>query len=187
MAHQSYAKSVLDKALELAAAHGGEVSAGDVSSALFAQTRQQHKRVLNILSNLALAHRLQRVRQGVYAPLSPAGRQPDKREVMWNVLRMRRRVTVEDLVEMAEVNKDYARQWLRMLASREVIHKVQSPGMAGVWVMMHDTREMPEDTAKAERLQKIRKRHKERLRSRLDDIGNAIGEIRALLDDMDKE
>ena len=186
MAQQSYAKTVLQKALEIAAA-SGEATAGDVSAAMFTQTRKEHKRVLNILSDLVNASRLLRLRQGVYGPVSPTDRQTDKREVMWRVLRMRRRVRVEDLVEMAEVRESYAHEWLQMLVKREIVRKVQAPGLPGVWVLLHDNIDMPENEEKAARLREIRKRKKALIESRLNAIDKAVKDIRTILQTKERE
>lgn len=185
MAHESFAKTVLDTTLALAAKGNGEVSCGDISSALFIQTRLDHKRLLNTLSDLSRAGKVVRVRQGVYAEAATAA-EPDKREVMWRLLKMRRRVTVDDLVEMAGVSRDYAREWLLILVRREVARKIQEPGKAGLWVLINDSAEMPLDENKAARLRKIRLK-KKYVMSRLDNISNALGEIRQILQTMEEE
>ncbi len=88
-------------------------------------------------------------------------RLPNKREIMWRLLRMRRRVSVEDLMEMAGVSKDYAKQWLRVLVQREVVRKDQKPGLPGAWRLINDQTEMPEDEDKAARLRNLRLQHKQ--------------------------
>lgn len=186
MAQQSYAKTVLETALELAATKG-EATAGDVSSAMFTQTRVQHKRVLNILGELAKAGRLVRIRQGVYGQVSRDDVQPDKREVMWRLLRMRRRIMVADLMEMAGAGKDYAREWLRMLEKNGVVRKEQAPGQAAVWILVNDQVKMPEDGEKAEKLRAIRRKKKADITARLDAIDTALADVRQILQTMEEE
>lgn len=160
MAQQSQMQAVLDAALALCREHGGQATTDAISILVGAQTRLQHKRVLNVLSDLLRQGRLTRVQQGVYGP--PANKPaPDKREVMWRILRMRRRVQVADLIEMAGVSKDYAREWLRVLVEREVVRKHQSPGLAATWQLINDTYTMPEDEAKAARLRDLRRQKKQ--------------------------
>lgn len=187
MAHESFAKSVLDMTLALAAKGDGEASCGDVSSALFIKTRLEHKRLLNTFCDLYRTGKLRRIRQGVYGPVDQQNAQPDKREVMWRLLKMRRRLTVDDLVELAGVSRNYAREWLQILVKREVVRKIQDPGKSGLWVLINDSAEMPVDDSKAERLRTIRKQKKQQITVRLDAIGTALGEIRTILNDMDKE
>ena len=105
---------------------------------------------------------------------------------MWRLLKMRRRVTVDDLVEMAGVSRDYAREWLLILVRREVARKIQEPGKAGLWVLINDTAEMPLDENKAARLRGIRLKKKQVI-SKLDAIDTALGDIRQILKTMEEE
>ncbi|GAB6191123.1 hypothetical protein [Desulfocastanea catecholica] len=187
MANESFTKKVLDATLAAASVNGGRAYAVDVSKLLFIQTRREHKRVLNSLSELSRSGRLGRISQGIYGPPPPTGtaRQVDKREVMWRLLRMRKRVTVEDLMELAGVSKHYAKEWLLMLVNRRVVSKVQQPGQKGVWLLLADQVEMPVDVEKADRLRKIRVEKKKEIAARLDTIGEALDDVRELLQTME--
>ena len=187
MAHQSYAGSVLKKALELAAGNG-EATVSDISAAMNTQTRRQHKRVMNILSEHARDGRLRRIRQGVYGPLSAADQQPDKREVMWRLLKMRRRVTLNDLVELAGVSREYAREWLAILVKREVVRKTQqAANLPAVWQLINDTAEMPVNTEKAEKYRELRRKKRAAIDARLDEIDAALTDVRGLLQTLEEE
>ena len=160
MAHQSFSKTVLETALQLASLKEGKVSTDEISIELGLKTRQEHKKLTYTLRDLQNAGRLQKIATGMYgAPQQK--RLPNKREIMWRLLRMRRRVSVEDLMEMAGVSKDYAKQWLRVLVQREVVRKEQKPGLPGTWHLINDQAEMPEDTDKAARLRNLRLQHKQ--------------------------
>lgn len=159
MAHESFSRTVLETAWQLAAGNNGEVTTEAIALQLGLKTRVEYKRMLNTLSDLHLAGRLQRFRQGVYGPVK-AFKQPDKRQVMWQILRMRKRVTVEDMMVMAEVSKDYAREWLATLVKREVVRKQQQPGLPATWQLINDTVDMPVDDAKAAKLRELRQRKK---------------------------
>jgi hypothetical protein len=185
MAHQSFAKTVSDALQAAAKSGGGEVEVNKLSCLLHLQTYKDHKRLLNALYDLARSGKIVRVRQGVYAP-APAAGQPDKCEIMWRLFKMRRRVTVDDLMEMADVGQDYAREWLQLLVKREVARKIQEPGQPGLWVLINDLAEMPQDSDKAERLRNIRLKKKKAL-ARLDSISAALGEVRQLLQTMEEE
>lgn len=187
MAHQSYMKSVLEAALEIAANNGGRASAGDVSSKVFAQTRQEHKRVLNALSDLSRQGRLARLRQGVYGPMPATGKVLEKREIMKNTVNIKKHVTVEDLMEAAEVTKEYAREWLRMMTDNGALRKEQQPGMAAVWYRLQPLVGTVNNTAKANRLREIRSKQKKQITVKLNAIGSALGEIKTILESMDKE
>lgn len=160
MAHQSFSKTVLETALQLASLKEGKVSTEEISKELRLKTRQEHRKLTCTLRDLQNAGRLQKIATGMYgAPQQK--RLPNKREIMWRLLRMRRRVSVEDLMEMAGVSKDYAKQWLRVLVQREVVRKDQKPGLPGTWHLINDQAEMPEDADKAARLRNLRLQHKQ--------------------------
>lgn len=162
MAHQSFAGRVLETLTKLAAtATSGRVHADDVSSALMVQTRQAHKQVLNALSDLSKAGTVVRVQQGVYALAEDQTRKPDKREVMWRVLRMRKRVVVADLVELAGVSREYAKEWLQMLVTRGIVRRLPQPDNQPHHyqiINVNAAMAMPVDEAKAAKLRALRRK-----------------------------
>jgi predicted transcriptional regulator of viral defense system len=183
MAQQSFAKTVLETLIEEARKRGGEVSVDELSCALFLQTRAEHKRMTNALSDLVKSGRASRVRQGVYAVASRE-REPDRREVMWRTLRMRKSVTVADLQEFAGVAASYAEEWLQMLARRGVVRRAEPAGsdQECSWRLIRsDLVEMPLDTAKAKRLRALRRKRKTELRRALDQISDGLGTVRKLI------
>lgn len=186
MAHQSFARTVFEKAMELAAKGSGEVYCGDVADALSVKTRVERKRCLNILSDLAIDGKIVRIRQGVYGPVQGI-KQLDKREVMWRLLRMRKRITVEDLVELAEVSPKYAREWLLMLLKNGVVRKNRTSNQPGVWILLHDKLAAPVNEENAKKLRELRKRRKTEVLARLDAISSAVTDVRQLLDKMEEE
>jgi hypothetical protein len=122
------------------------------------KTFREGKRMRDILSELFRAGELIRLRQGVYG-LAPKGNQSSEiREVMWRVLRMRRAVTVDDLREMAGASEAYAKDWLRMLADKELVRKEGKTGCVATWRLITDPVEMPVDDGKAAKLRRLRER-----------------------------
>jgi predicted transcriptional regulator len=177
MAHQSLMKSILEACLAVCSESGGEATTDAVSIRVGAKDRKGHKRVLNVLSDLLRQGRISRIRQGVYGP--PTGDSTLSRaEVMWRVLRMRRRVQIDDLVEMAGASPSYAREWLAMLVRRGVVAKVQQPpGGRGVWQLTNDQVDMPENVDKAEALRALRLRRKKEALEKMETAGKALVEI----------
>ncbi len=188
MAQQSFAKDVLETLTREARERDGEVSTDELSRALFLQTRVDHRRMLNALSDLVKSGRASRVRQGVYTA-GAQGREPDKREVMWRTLRMRKSVTVADLQEFAGVAASYAEEWLKMLARRKVVRRVDQPGGGGCsWRLIKgDLTEMPVDTDKAKRLRALRRKRKQELQRALDKISEGLGTVRKIISTMGDE
>ncbi|MHB1183364.1 MAG: hypothetical protein ACYC4A_01510 [Desulfobulbia bacterium] len=186
MAQESFAKTVLAALKKLAAvAPLGQVELGDISNALMVQTTVAHKRVANALRELRKQGLVIRVRQGVYA--LAVGAKPELREVMWRLLRMRRRVTVDDLVELAGAGVEYARDWLRMLEDRGVVRKI-SQGAASnprVWQMINDTVEMPVDAENAARLRELRKKKKQQALADLAAAQKLLGKAHQAITEME--
>jgi hypothetical protein len=185
MAHQSFAKSVCDTLRNAAQEGNGEADVATLSHLLHLQTFKDHKRMLNTLSDLTRRGKIIRVSQGVYAEAKTTG-EPDKREVMWRIFKMRRRVTVDDLMEMAGVSRHYAVEWLRILVKREVARNLQEPGKSGLWVLINENVEMPQDEDKAERLRNIRL-NKKKVLARLRSIDTAVADVRKIVQDLEEE
>jgi len=184
MAHKSFSKDVLHKVLELSEAGNGEVTCGDVSSALFMQTRVDHKRVLNTLSDLSRNGRLQRVRQGVYGPVSRDG-QLEKREIMYRMLRMQKRMTVDAMMESVDgVSRTYVKEFFRFLARVGWVRSIQSGNNPSIYVLIKNTLEIPVDEDKAAKLREIRRKKKAQLTGKLDEIDEAVQSVRNILETM---
>ncbi|MHB8808936.1 MAG: hypothetical protein ACYC9M_02835 [Desulfobulbaceae bacterium] len=189
MAHESFAQKVLVTLIRLSAKLG-EAEVGELSNALMVQTRERHKRMLNALSDLKKAGKVVRLRQGVYAPA------PDKslpsselRAVMWRLLRMRRRVTVDDLVEMAGASATYALDWLQMLHARGVVSKLTQGAASNprVWQLINDTVEMPVDTDNAARLRELRKKKKQQALADLAAAQKLLGKAHQAITEMEED
>lgn len=185
MAHESFAKTVLDTLGKLAAT-SGEATVAELSHALMIQTRAAHKRMLNALSDLKQAGRIVRTRQGVYAP-AKGEKPPEIREIMWRLLRMRRRITVDDLVEMAGASVKYSHDWLQMLESRGVVRKLTQGAASNpcVWQLISDTVEMPADTNNAVRLRELRKKKKQQAMADLLAARELIGKACLAINEME--
>ena len=91
-----------------------------------------------------------------YAYMGRAGR-PDIRSAMWAILRMRKAATIEDLQELSGASRAYAEEFIRMLQKRGAAEKAGSRNGSAVFRLVIDSGpQVPEDTAKVERLRNIR-------------------------------
>jgi len=135
-----------------------EIAVADLGHHLHVQTQAQHKKMLNVLADLYKSGRAVRIRQGVYAPARDQQPQTQElRQVMWRLLRMRRRVTVEDLQTMAGASADYAANWLRMLEEKGVVRKLGTDsGHFAIWQLIATDIELPADDKEADRLRRYR-------------------------------
>ena len=187
MAHQSFAQTVLETLKKESRTTSGEVSVTRLSCALHLQTRKDHKRMLNTLSDLVRSGRAVRLRQGVYGV---GGKETDRREVMWRTLRMRRCVTIADLQEFAGVSPSYAKEWLAMLHRRQVVIRVDPapPTQPRSWRLANfELTEMPVDTEKAAKLRDLRKAKKQQLLKTIDSIGSELRKVRKSIASMEEE
>lgn len=185
MKEQSYTATVMAALRELAGkSEAGEVTVTDLSHHLFIQTQDGHKKMLNALYELAKNNRAARVRQGVYALTDRPSRPLELRQVMWRILKMRKRVTVEDLMTMAGASEKYALEWLRMLETRQVVRKIGTAPRPSVWLLLATDIDMPVDDSNAVKLRALREKKKKQA---LADLRAARTLINKALNTMEEE
>lgn len=80
-------------------------------------------------------------------------------EIMWRFLRARKKVTIDDLIEISGAGERYIKEWLQMLVRREIVRKYKN----GNYLMIKDPVEMPRNESKAKRLRRIRAEKKKAL------------------------
>lgn len=180
MAHESKTQRILAATLALVEQNCGEASTDEISKALHVMTRLGHKRLLNTLSELNLAGRITRTGRACYG--KPVNTPPrDKREVMWSLLQMRRRINIVTLMEMADVSQCYAKEFLNWLTRQGLAKKQQQPGRPAIWTATGEHQPLPLNTEKAEKLRNIRLQKKDKLQQALATIGTGLNEAIELL------
>lgn len=156
----SFAKQVRETLAELTADSGKAATTDEISIKLRLMTYSDHKRLINTLSEMSRDGKIERVGKGLYKSMQQTGK-PNIAERMWSVLRMRKRVQVEDLMVMAGASNDYAKEWLRALERQDVVARQGEGNLDNcIWVLIKDTLDMPQNTEKAERLRDLRKNKK---------------------------
>lgn len=156
----SFAKQVRKTLAELTADSGKAATTDEISIKLRLMTYSDHKRLINTLSEMSRDGKIERVGKGLYKSMQQTGK-PNIAERMWSVLRMRKRVQVEDLMVMAGASNDYAKEWLRALERQDVVARQGEGNLDNcIWVLIKDTLDMPQNTEKAERLRDLRKNKK---------------------------
>lgn len=156
----SFAKQVRETLAELTADSGKAATTDEISIKLRLMTYSDHKRLINTLSEMSRDGKIERVGKGLYKSMQQTGK-PNIAERMWSVLRMRKRVQVEDLMVMAGASNDYAKEWLRALERQDVVARQGEGNLDNcIWVLIMDTLDMPQNTEKAERLRDLRKNKK---------------------------
>jgi predicted transcriptional regulator of viral defense system len=128
------------------------------------------------LRDLRRGGELERIERCRYRLLKRPDGGPSKQEIMWRLLRMRRLVSVEDLVELAGVSAHTAREWLKNLVRTGVATR----GADGKWRVLKDQPAMPPNQHKAAKLRRMRERKKAALEA-LERAQAAIREARAAI------
>jgi len=96
------------------------------------------------------------------------------RQKMWSILRARRTVSIEDLMELTGASRNYARAWTTMLEGHEVVRRLED----GRVQLVSDPVVMPSDTTKAEKLKAIRVRNAlAAVRERIEQVTVAVKEL----------
>ena len=167
MARISFAKQVRDSLAELTADSGKAATTDEISIKLRLMTHTDHKRLINTLSEMSRDGKIERTGKGMYKSIQRNAK-PTICERMWSVLRMRKRVNVEDLMVMAGASNDYAKEWLRALERQDVVAKQGEGNLDNcTWVLIKDTINMPQNDAKADRLRDLRKSKKDQAMAQL--------------------
>jgi len=148
------------------------------------QTRKDEKKMHNAMLDFMKAGEVERLKRGVYR-LAHAGKRPGKKrtihEKMWWLLRVRKAVSVADLQEMAGASENYAKEWLQMLARREVVQKLAN----GRYQLINEPVEIPVNDEKAEKLRRLRAEKKALIDAALKKAGNLLDEARNALKNLD--
>jgi hypothetical protein len=150
--------------------NGAPVTFDALGDALDLVGKQDKLPMYNAIRDLTRTGEVERAADGaiVYRGISNG---PEIRDAMWSVIRMRRTVSVYDLQELAGASKNYALEFLRLLARRGAVEVVKRPDNSTVYRLVADTgRETPQNSEKADQLRQLRAAKKEALKI-LDTIG----------------
>lgn len=138
-------------------AEGREVTLQEVSDRMDLVFSKEKRVLYQAFSDLLKRGEIKKVRPGAYLYIGPPERAFEMREVMWRVLRARKKVTARYLAMHSKAKIDYAREWLAALARQEIVRRVTKAGLEGEYQLISDRVEMPGDDAKADRLSNLRK------------------------------
>ena len=140
------------------AAYPGEFRTREIAERLDLVFNKDKQPLYQALRDFVSAGEIEKIRQGVFiykGRKNPAQLQ----EIMWRFLRARKKVTIDDLVEISGAGRRYVREWLQMLVRREIVRK--NPN--GIYLIIKDPVDMPKNEKKAQRLRRIRAEKKKAL------------------------
>ena len=117
-----------------------------------------------------------RIRPGIY--LYNANKKlPQLQEIMWRYLRAKKTIMIDDLMEISGASREYASEWIFMLARREIVEKIRLGG-ARKYRLISDPVIMPKNEDNAKKLRKLRKQKKREALVALGEAQNAISKAR---------
>lgn len=175
----SFANKVRTTAHRLAPA---EFSPAELALEMDIANPKTKKRLSTTIRDLLRAGEIRRIKEGAYLWVGKGG-QNEKRQIMWRLLRMRRTVSVDDLMELAGVAREYALEWLRMLVRQEVVKKTGSEDKSK-YRLINEAAEMPDDERKAAKLRRLRRKQKKEALAALEQADAAISAARQAINNI---
>ena len=146
------------------------------------------------LKDMRKSGEVERTRKGYVKYIGSRNEKPEIREAMWSVMRMRKRVTIDDLRELTGASHEYARQFLGMLVRRESVEHIRRRNKCSIYRLIEDTGpETPLDTVKHDRLRAIRQTKRKALEELASagklviDAAKAIASARIAIGDISEE
>lgn len=157
-------------------ARGETCTTAAISIQSLVSTSKDHKRMSTALRDMVKAGELTRIGTGVYALAPKPASNPELRQVMWRLLRMRKAVSPSDLVELANASLGYAAEWLRGLERNGVVRRE-----GDIFRLLKDTVTMPELRDNADKLLALRDKKRHAALAALDAAAQALDRARATI------
>lgn len=148
----------------------------DLSHEAFLQSRADEKKMKGTVRDFVKSGEMSRISPGVFIYNGKSGKGLPLNEQMWNFLKIKKSVTVEDLQKFGG-NKDYIMEWLRLLLRREVVQAEKN----GRYILIAEC-DMPDNDEKAEQLRVLRAKKKKAALAALTLADKALAKVRAELD-----
>ena len=127
-----------------------------------------------VLNDLRKTGEIERVSPGVHIYKGKSETGPDIRSAMWAVLRMRGRVSIDDLQELAGASATYAIEYMAMLVRRGAVERIGKGGKKTVYQLVKDTGpRTPENDEAAAKLRRLRQAKKAAMDG-LNEAGRAL-------------
>jgi len=168
---------------------GATFQASYLGETVGVRTLREKKGISTVLRDMLRRGEVVRVQgepgqPGRYEYVGRGTPKPNKKRVMWDYMRMRKKsgspVTVEELQQMSGAGADYVREWLRSLLRLGVARDLGG----GRFQLLADPVAMPESDEKAAKLREFRER-KKRVESALREIGQGFEKLAHLVESME--
>lgn len=162
------------EALRVFGPTGEPVALVDVARELVLTSEREKSCMRTAVRAMVAAGEIKRIKVGVIAMTGVKRNKSEIKEAMWTVIRMRKMVTLSDLMELAQASEGYAKEYLGMLQKNGVVERIKQPGKRVVFRLVADSGPgAPADDEKTERQRVFRQRQKEAL-GRIDAAGRLL-------------
>ena len=111
------------------------------------------------VKDMIKAGEVKKIRPGVYL-WANRGDEMQIREKIWRAIRKLGKFSIADLEEMTKARPSYAKEIMAAYARQGVVKRISKKGVPGVYRLVNDVVEMPEDSAKKDKLREIRRQKK---------------------------
>ena len=169
------------EALRIIGIMGREVAASALAVELDMVADKEKQILYRVLRDFVKAGEITRVRRGVYI-VNARKKAPQLQEIMWRVLRARRTVVVDDLVELSGASRTYAAEWIQALVRQKVVEKIRI-GRLRKYRLISDPVIMPANKENREKLCKIRQQKKDKTLAALKVAELAIKAAKGMIKD----
>lgn len=163
---------------------GKEVATADIAIALDMVFNNEKQVLYRTLRVFLKRGEIEKKQSGVYRYIGKTEK-PQLQQIMWRVLRARKTITVDDLIEIAGASREYIKEFLRMLVKREILRRIRV-GARFKYQLINDPVVMPEDTDNAKKLRKLRNKKKAEALAALKEAESAIMIAKKAIKDCDK-
>ena len=151
-------KTFAGKVREIIQGSPGPVGTQEIAERLDLVFDKEKQPLYQALRDLVSSGEIEKIKKGVFRYKGKQG-PAQFQEIMWRFLRSRKKVTIDDLIEISRAEKSYVKEWLQMLVRREIVRKYKN----GNYLMIKDPVDMPRNEEKAQRLRRIRAEKKKAL------------------------
>lgn len=142
--------------IKILGADGREVANSELAEALDLVSDKDKRGMYRALADMRKHGEVKRCRPGVYIYTAKLKTEDELRQKIWRVIRSKRVVTINDLMELAGASETYAKDYVQMLVRREVVKTIRTKRGRWKYQLINDPVVMPVNEDNAKKLRKLR-------------------------------
>jgi len=141
---------------------GREVANSELAVALGLVSHKDKRGMYRALADMRKHGEVKRRRPGIYIYTAKPKTEDEICQRIWRVIRSNRVVTIDDLIELTGASRAYAKEYVQMLAGREIVRRIPGKHRSEPikYQLINDPVIMPKNEDNAKKLRKLRKQKK---------------------------